>query len=111
MIEKHAPKFIYVLCVLLGAVWWIILFSVESRMDTIIKTLYTLFLPLTAAPYFIWAIYEMGKEPEKYSKRIYDESVSFWLTNIIMMVMGSVLFSFIGLVIMGAIVLIVSLFR
>jgi hypothetical protein len=47
--KGHPPILIYVTCVLLASVFWVVLWS--SRMKGFAATLYILFLPLTGTPY------------------------------------------------------------
>src|SRR5437870_7009745 len=108
--RQKVSTLIYVACVLLAMVFWLVLFS--SRMDGFANALYLLFLPLTGTPYILWAVHKEGQEPEGYFKDAYAGHAGLmWVVRVFMMVVVSVLSSVVAIMILGAFGLVFRLFK
>ncbi|MGA2446747.1 MAG: hypothetical protein ABSG50_15125 [Opitutaceae bacterium] len=108
--RQNVPTLIYVACVLLAMVFWLVLIS--SKMVGFAKTLYVLFLPLTGTPYILWVVHKEGQEPEGYFKDTYAGHAGLmWVVRVFMMVVVSVLSSIAAIMILGAFRLVFRLFK
>ena len=78
----------------------------SARMGDFSKTVYFLFLPLTAAPWMMCVIHKEGQEPDGYLKETYGGHVGLMcFVRIFMMVVLSILSSVVGLLVFGAVFL------
>lgn len=106
-VQQNVPKLIYALCILLAMAFWFVLDT--TRMDNFTKTVYFLFLPLTATPYIMCVIHKEG--PDGYLEAAYGGHPRLtWFVRIFMMVVLSTLSSVAALLVFGAIGFIVRLF-
>jgi len=72
-------------------------------MDGFARTLFVLFLPLTATPYILWVVHKEGQEPETYFKDTYGGQTGLmWVVRVFMMVVVSTMSSVAAIMILGA---------
>jgi hypothetical protein len=108
--RRNAPIPIYVACVLLATVFWLVFLS--SKINGFAAILYALFLPLTSIPYILWVVDKEGQEPEEYFKDLYGGRTGLmWVVCVFMMVVVSGLSSVVAIVILGALGVVFSLFK
>jgi len=99
--RRNAPTMIYVACVLLAMIYWLVLFG--SRMDGLARNLYVLLLPLIGTPFILWVVHKEGQEPEGYFKDTYaGRAGAMWAVRVFMMIVASVLSSVVAIMILGA---------
>ena len=80
-------------------------------MGGLAKMLYICLLPLAASPWIMWVNQEEERESTDYFKKFYaDNTALMWFVRVFMMIIMSVMASFVGLLVLGGISLMRSLF-
>jgi hypothetical protein len=97
---KKIPKVVHICCLVLGAVYWMLFFTIERI--AMAKNLLLAFLPFVGTPAMFWIIQEQSRDYDKELKELYSNSVYFmWAVRLFFLFIISIMYLLAAIVVLG----------